>query len=69
MLGAPYEWVEKVFVCPDNYRSQMKKVDWGIIYNKYHDKEYDSTVMEEKIAAFVNDYEVSRDQGAYEFVL
>lgn len=24
--------------------------------------------MEEKIAALVNDYEVSRDQGAYEFV-
>ncbi|MGN1198062.1 MAG: HNH endonuclease family protein [Acetatifactor sp.] len=62
------EWVEKVFGCPDNYRSHMKKVDWGILYNKYHQNEYDSTVMEEKIAALVDDYEVSRDQGAYEFV-
>lgn len=62
------EWVKKVFGCPDNYRSAMKKVEWGILYNKYHENEYDPTVMEEKVAALIGDYEVTRDHGVYEFV-
>lgn len=46
----------------------MKKVDWGILYNKYHDIDYDSALMEEKVSVLINDYEVSRDEGVYEFV-
>lgn len=62
------EWVERTFGCPDNYRSPMKKVEWGIVYNKYHEKEYDSEIMEEKISNLFNDYEITREQGIYEFV-
>jgi len=62
------DWVKKVFGCPSNYRPAMKKVDWGILYNKYHQNDFDPKIMEEKVCALINDYEVSRDQGVYEFV-
>jgi hypothetical protein len=65
---AVIEWVKEVFGCPENYRKPMKKVEWGLLYNKYHQNKYDSKVMEEKVAELINNYEVSRDQGVYEFV-
>ena len=30
------DWVKKIFGCPNNYRTDMKKVDWGLLYNRYN---------------------------------
>jgi hypothetical protein len=62
------DWVKETFGCPENYRNAMKKVEWGILYNKFHKNKYDPVIMEEKVNALINDYEVTRDHGVYEFV-
>lgn len=62
------DWVKKVFGCPDNYRSEMKKIDWGILYNKYCDNEYNADEMETKVAALMSDYEITKRAGIYLYV-
>ena len=62
------EWIESVFGCPDNYRSIMKKVDWGPLYNKYHENSYDTATMEKKISKILSMNDISKEQGIYEFV-
>ena len=46
----------------------MKKVNWGELYNKYHHNQYNSEKMEKIISELIDDWEVSRNEGVYEFV-
>ncbi len=62
------DWVKKVFGCPDNYRSDMKKVDWGLLFNKHSTQEYDTDAMEQKVSALMSDYEVTKKAGIYQYV-
>lgn len=62
------DWVKKVFACPPNYRSEMKKVDWGVLYNKYHDGTYNSNEIEETVSSLMGDYEVTKKAGIYQYV-
>lgn len=50
------------------YRSQMKGVPWGVLYNNYGETVYDSDEMEEKVKALMIDDEVENKKGIYEFV-
>ena len=64
------EWVKKTFV---NYRSDMKGLDWGILYNKYHEMTYKPAEIEEKLKYLYDLYDVDPDglkkTGFYEYCL
>lgn len=63
---AVIEWVKGTFI---KYRSDMKGINWGILYNKFHKKVYDSNLLEENIKKLRLDDEVSNKKGIYEYIL
>lgn len=58
-------WVKAVF---PNYRKEMKGVEWGRLYNEYKDGEYDSAEFEKRIVALMQDDDVSKKAGIYEYL-
>lgn len=60
------DWVEMKF---PKYRKEMKGLEWGLIYNKYKDKPLDAKELESKIAELMQDSEIQRKSGIYEYVL
>lgn len=59
-------WVKVVF---PNYRKEMKWVTFWLLYNVYKDKEYDSSKIEEEISKFMQDEDVTKKSGIYEYIL
>lgn len=59
-------WVKKIF--PD-YRSDMKGIDWGKLYNKYHENTYNTSHTADKCTELHQDEEVQNDKGIYEYIL
>ena len=59
-------WIKVVF---PKYRREMKGVNYGILYNSYKDKEFDAKELEEEITKLMQDEDVTKKSGIYEFVL
>jgi hypothetical protein len=59
-------WIKVVF---PKYRREMKGVNYGILYNNYNDKEFNSKELEEEITKLMQDEDVTKKSGIYEFVL
>lgn len=59
-------WVAKVFTIK---RGEMKGLDWGALYNKYHTQKYNSNDIEAKIQSLMEDDEVTSKRGIFEYVL
>lgn len=59
-------WVKKTF---PTYRKEMKGIEWGILYNKYKSKEFDSKKLEEKILALIDNDEIQSVKGIYTYLL
>lgn len=59
-------WVKTVF---RTYRKEMKGLEWGLLYNKYKDNEYDSNQLEEKVKELMMDEEIQKRAGIYEYLL
>lgn len=60
-------WVWSLFPI---YYSDMKKVDWGILYNKYHnDKKLSATALQPRIDALLIDTEVQKRENVWQYVL
>ena len=57
-------WVQAKF----HYRSVMKGVDWGAIYNKYHDEHINVEDMEKRVADLIQDSDVGNQKGIYWYV-
>ena len=62
---AVIDWARKLF---PNKRSDMNKVEWGILYNKYHENEYDVDVIEKTVAKLYADGDVTTKEGIYEYI-
>ena len=60
------DWIQATFT---EYRSSMKGVDWGSLYNKYKDCEIDPVEIEAKVEVLLDDEEVQRESGIYPYVL
>ena len=58
-------WVKAVF---PNYRKEMKGIQWGRLYNEYKDGEYDSAAFEKRISELMQDDDVSKKAGIYEYL-
>lgn len=59
-------WTKAVFV---DYRKYMKGLDWGLMYNKYHNNTYDPVLISEESAKLVVDKDVTKNSGIYEYLL
>lgn len=51
------------------YRKEMKGLPWGVYYNKHGEKKLDADALEEKIAALMEDDDVTKKSGVYEYLL
>ncbi len=60
------EWTEKNFI---NYRKEMKKVNWGELYNNFKNKNLDSNELEKEISKLMEDEEIGNQKGIYDYVL
>lgn len=59
-------WVKMKF---PNIRKELKSVEWGFLYNEYKDRKLDAKDLEEEIAKLMQDDEVVKKFGIYEYVL
>ena len=55
-------WVKVLF---PNYRKEMKGIDWGLLYNKYHNNPYDAKELEADYLKLLDDDEVQSTKGIY----
>lgn len=63
---AVINWVENTFPV---YRKEMKGLEWGLLYNKYKDDNLDPKQLESRIKSLMEDEEVTKRSGIYEYVL
>lgn len=59
-------WAEKIF---PKYYVDMKGLDWCHFYNVYHNRAYNSTVMDTEVKRLHEDDDVQKNRGIYEFLL
>ena len=59
-------WVKALF---PKYRKEMKSVDWGSLYEKFHEKALDATALETKVSKLMMDSDVQKKSGIYAYVL
>lgn len=59
-------WVKATF---PKYRSEMKGLPWGILYNSHKDKKVDPGKMEDEVARLMEDEDITSKKGIYSFVL
>ncbi|MCK5459626.1 DUF262 domain-containing protein [Candidatus Parcubacteria bacterium] len=59
-------WIKAVF---PNYRKEMKGVSFGILYNEFKNKEFDAKKLEKEIIKLMQDEDVTKKSGIYEYVL
>lgn len=59
-------WVKVIY---PNYRREMKGLDWGLYYNKFGAGKYDPKDLESKIISLIEDDDVTRHAGIYEYLL
>lgn len=60
------EWVKATF---PKYRSDMKGVEWGKLYNRFGNESLDPGELETRVAALMADDEVERKKGIYTYLL
>ena len=59
-------WTKVFFT---NYRREMKGVNFGLLYNQFKDKEFDAKELEVEIIQLMQDEDVTKKSGIYEYVL
>ncbi len=59
-------WVKAVF---PKYRKEMKGLAFGTLYNTFKDKKVDSKKLEAEITKLMQDEDVTKKSGIYEYVL
>ena len=59
-------WVEARFVTRPRL---MRGVDWGLLYNAHKDTPLDREAIEAQVQVLIDDEEVTRQQGIFEYIL
>ena len=60
------EWVKNTF---PKYRSEMKGINWGELYNQYKTQLFDTDKLEKEIKKLMEDDDVTKKKGIYDYVL
>lgn len=61
-----FSWINIVF---PNYRKVMKGLDWGALYNQFHNNKYNSTEFEKRISDLIKDEDVTSKKGIFPYLL
>lgn len=61
-------WVDTLFG-DRHYRKEMDGLDWGLLYNRYHDGKYDADTLEAEVSRLMADEDVTSKKGIYAYVL
>ncbi len=59
-------WVEKLF--GRKYKKEMKAVDWGVLYNQYHDTTLTATAIAQEVSKLMADSDVQKKSGIFHYV-
>ena len=59
-------WAKAIFT---DYTKFMKGLDWGILYNKYHNNTYDPVKFASEVKRLIADKDVTKNSGIYEYLL
>jgi len=59
-------WTQITF---PKYRKEMKGVGFGFLYNDFKNKEFDSKKLEREVTKLMQDEDVTKKSGIYEYVL
>ncbi len=59
-------WVRLTFI---KYRKEMKGINWGKLYNQFKDIKIDTNKLEEEISTLMQDNDVTKKAGIYEYIL
>ena len=59
-------WIKVVF---PKYRKEMKGVSYGMLFNEFKYKEFDSIKIENEITQLMQDEDVTKKSGIYSYVL
>lgn len=59
-------WVTATF---PKYRSEMKGIAWGELYNEFKDSQSDSAKLETEVAGLMADEDVTNKKGIYSYIL
>ena len=60
------KWTQRIF---PTYRSLMKGLDWGGMYNAHKHEKLNARELEKRIVELIEDDEVTNKKGIYEFLL
>jgi hypothetical protein len=60
------DWVMLTF---PEYRREMKGIRWGELYDRYHDEQFDTDILEQEIKRLMSDDDVTNKKGIYKYVL
>ncbi|MDE7406495.1 MAG: DUF262 domain-containing protein [Clostridiales bacterium] len=60
------EWIKLTFI---KYRKEMKGVNWGALYDEFHEQTYDTAQLEQKVAELMADDDVGNKKGIYQYIL
>ena len=59
-------WVKAIF---PKYRKEMKGVDWGWLYDKFHTQNLNVQQLESRVSDLMKDSDVQKKSGIYPYVL
>ena len=59
-------WVKVLY---PNYRKEMKGVEWGFLYNKFQDEQFDTKELEQKVTKLMQDEDVTKKSRIYEYLI
>lgn len=60
------DWISSVFT---NVESEMKGLEWGRLYDTYHETTYDPAKVSVGVRKLLSDYEVKDRKGVFEYIL
>ena len=60
------DWVKGVY---PKYRKEMKGIDWGFLYNKYKEQNFDVGKLEKQVTKLMKDDDVTNRKGIYIYLL
>lgn len=60
------DWISSVFT---DVESEMKGLEWGRLYDTYHDSSYDPQKVSKELRRLLSSYEVKDRRGVFEYIL
>lgn len=61
------EWVNETIKPTSARKKIMKGVDWGTLYNEFHEKHYDAAAIDKEVARLILDDDVTNKRGIYPY--